>query len=258
MVKKMENALNYRRFRTSLVLVVVLVLAGCDSVSNTIDASGPAATNSAAARLAEELELNPRQVEALQPVLDNPGERSPGALWKAAAGLQKTLTAEQKSRLMERAREEGRGPAMAGRSGRLRPEGTRPDGNGRRVQHGTARDSSDATGQRGVFRRGDRPGGAGRTEEMTAAMVDALGLTEEQQDQLKALRESHRGQMDAMREATPADSTHRDSFIALRETHRAAMDAILTEAQRETIAIHHALLFSARESRDRNGRRVDR
>ena len=254
MVKTMNNTLKYKQVGTSFVLVVALALAGCDSVSNTMDATGPAATNPAVARLVDDLDLNPRQVEALQPVLNDLGERSPGALWKAAAGLQQTLTAEQKSKLMERTSNEGRGPAMAGRS---RQDGAGPEGM-RRGRHGGARDSSAAAGERGAFRRGGRPDGAGRAEEMTAAMVEALGLTAEQQEQLKALRESQRQQMEAMREAMPADSTRRATFMGLRDSHRAAMESILTEAQRETIAIHRALLVGAREPNGRGGRRANR
>ncbi|MDZ4698783.1 MAG: hypothetical protein SH809_03660 [Rhodothermales bacterium] len=253
----MENALKYKHVGTSFVLMVALALAGCDSVSNTMDASGPAATNPAVARLVDDLALDPRQVEALQPALDDLGERSPETLWKAAASLQQTLTAEQKTRLMERARENDRGPAMAGRAGRAHQDGANAEGM-RRGRHGGARDSSAAIGERGAFRRGDRSDGAGRAEQMTAAMVDVLGLTAEQQQQLKALRESQRGQMEAMRDATPADSTRRASFMAMRETHRAAMEAILTEAQRETIAIHRALLFSAHEPSGRGGKRSAR
>lgn len=250
----MINTLNYKQLGTSVVLIVALALAGCDSVSNTMDASGPAATNPAVARLVDDLELNPRQVEALQPVLNDLGERSPGALWKAAAGLQQTLTAEQKAKLMERTSKEGRGPAMAGRS---RQDGAGAEGM-RRGRHGGARDSSATAGERGAFQRGGRPDGAGRGEEMTAAMVEALGLTAEQQEQLKTLREGQRKQMEAMREAMPADSTRREAFMALRDAHRTAMESILTDAQREIIAIHRALLAGAREPNGRGGRRANR
>ncbi|MEZ4700222.1 MAG: Spy/CpxP family protein refolding chaperone [Rhodothermales bacterium] len=289
--------------RLMLVLALGIGVAACDSVSNTMDQASPEVQGATANRLAGELRLAARQVEALAPALSRVDDREPGALWRAAAALQQTLNADQKEQLLARAQRPGAGDRpMTGRRqrGGLRDSSALSaltdeqraavreameahhtamqtlmqqrkagdiDEAAFREQARVLRDALSATlapilpeGMRppaGAMRpegpRGARSGDGPRLdpamrEEATAAMVEALGLTPEQQEQLAALRETQRKEMEALRASHAAGDRDaaREAFDALRDRHRTAVDGIYTDAQRETIALHRALLFEAR------------
>ena len=92
--------------------------------------------------------------------------------------------------------------------------------------------------------RGHRRGQRGR------GPFTELGLSEAQGEQLRSIRDEHRGAMDALREsgnATPED------FQQLRETQRGEIDAILTDEQRETLKQRREERGPKGEGRGRHG-----
>jgi hypothetical protein len=87
---------------------------------------------------------------------------------------------------------------------------------------------------------------------MDGPFWDQLGLTEEQREQMEAIRDSHRSAMLAWRDANPeaTSAERRDFREQLHESGRKAMEDILTAEQLEEFDEHW------REMRDRGrGRR---
>lgn len=87
-----------------------------------------------------------------------------------------------------------------------------------------------------------------RRDEAQAVRIDVLGLTDDQQAALKALRTEQ-----AVRMLTLADAFHngddvtRGDLRAALEEGRAARRAILTDDQQEIIALHRGLMHRARQ-----------
>ena len=71
-----------------------------------------------------------------------------------------------------------------------------------------------------------------RREAEHAAMVDALGLTDEQIEVLDALREGR---------SSGSARSGDESRSEVREAHRAVMAEVLTEEQQEIVTLHRAL-----------------
>lgn len=138
------------------------------------------------------------------------------------ASLEQILTPEQLEKL------EGNRPQMGEEGRRF----------GRRTR-GQAENRTRATG----FDR----------EEVSAAMIEALGLTQAQQEALKQQREASREAVKALREKAREESTDREavmeSFNTLREQQQEEAQAIFTADQLEIIQIHRALTSELRKSR---------
>lgn len=85
-----------------------------------------------------------------------------------------------------------------------------------------------------------------RREAEHTAMIDALGLTDEQIEVLDALREGRSGGS-----ARAGD----ESRSEVREAHRAVMAEVLTEEQQEIVTLHRALAAHRFQAMAREGRR---
>lgn len=105
--------------------------------------------------------------------------------------------------------------------------------------------------QRGQQGR-DRASAGVEREEITAAMAEALGLTEAQQEALKQQREASIASFKTLREKARAEGMDRDAlmqaFKASRETRKEEAQAIFTAEQLEIIQIHQALAIALRNS----------
>lgn len=106
-----------------------------------------------------------------------------------------------------------------------------------RGARGRRRGGAGISGPRGAVPGGRGPGALGQLE-----------LTEDQQDAIVALRETHREQMQAMRAAGPLD---REAVKAAREAHHQAVTELLTPEQQST-------LEELRSQRPQRGRRGGR
>ena len=84
-----------------------------------------------------------------------------------------------------------------------------------------------------------------RREAQHAAMVDALGLTDEQIEVLDALREGRPGES-----ARVGD----ESRSEIRDAHRAVLAEVLTEEQQEIVTLHRALAAHQFQAAAREGR----
>ena len=189
----------------------VFTLAACGDanfVTNTDDEATPAELSELAARLSTDLSLSTEQTNQVNSLLTVDDKPAPGHLWTVAAELQKTLTAEQKATLIEKAAERRSARAEGGHGRRFNRDG---DGTGRRFE-----------------RQGN-----GRADFMNDF------LTPEQQEAMKALRETQRAEMKALVEARQSgsltDEAFREQATARREAHREAMQNLLTDEQKATL-----------------------
>ena len=107
-------------------------------------------------------------------------------------------------------------------------------------------------------RNGRRGRHAGRLDEntreaFTAAKIDALGLTEEQQSSIEAFRAEQKEKAQALFEEIKENGGDRDAVReqveTLRDESKSQMEEILTQDQLETITIHRALAFKAMKNR---------
>ena len=156
--------------------------------------------------LAGALQLDEDQADLVAELLD---PDDPGSSWVLAAELLPTLTEAQREILFAPP------PTRGAREGRA--------GAGRR-------------GARGQGRRADRQPDPARRAVQRAARDEALGLTDEQADQLDALEE-------ARREAGPA---LRDPEA--RAQAQAELEAILTPEQREVVQARQAIQRTMRRA----------
>lgn len=106
-------------------------------------------------------------------------------------------------------------------------------------------------------RRGNRSGDRGSANrggldrgDIQAAMVDALELSTEQQEQLKQVREELKAQMEELRGQFDRDNPEaaKESMQALHASAKEKQEAILTETQTEVVAIHKALSHEVRST----------
>ena len=114
-------------------------------------------------------------------------------------------------------------------------------------------------GESGEATRGDRRGrragrfGGEAREEFSAAKIEALGLTDEQQASIEALRAEQKEKAQALFEEVKENGGDREAIREqveqLREESQSEMAEILTEDQLETITIHRALAFQAKKNR---------
>ena len=205
-----------------VAFLFVFTLAACgDSnfVTNTDDEATPAELNELAARLSTDLSLSTEQANQVNSLLTVDDKPSPGHLWAVAAELQQTLTDEQKATLIEKAAERRAEFADGMRGRRFNRDG---QGQGRRFNR-----EGDGTGRRFQRQGNDGPG----------FMNDFL--TPEQQEAMKALRETSRAEMKALvearRDGSLTDEAFREQAKALREANHEAMQELLTDEQKATL-----------------------
>ena len=104
-------------------------------------------------------------------------------------------------------------------------------------------------GRRAGAKRAQRRSSTRADGAASEAMIDALGLTTEQQEQLEALREEQRTEFEAakkeIRDKVKSGNVDREAInVEMKERMEAAKaktDAIFTEKQRQIIDIHRAL-----------------
>ncbi|MFK7845618.1 MAG: hypothetical protein AB8G77_09970 [Rhodothermales bacterium] len=149
------------------------------------------------------------------------------------AELANILTEEQLA-AMKAAREE-------------RGEGFRSRRNGNEEKRARRNAEGSEEGQRsGRFGRGEA------REAFSEARIEALGLTSDQQDQMKALMaeqiEKAAAMFDELKASDGDREAMREKVSALRGASKEALNDILTEEQQEIIAIHRALAFEKMKS----------
>ena len=183
---------------------------------------------SAISGLTESLGLSDEQLAAIQVLTArNQGEEPvAGAAWYVAADLQEILTSDQIAELDSQIR--------AARD-RVRME--------RGERSASREDAGTESRSRVRFSRGMSHRGHGWAW---------LDLTEQQQEQVRAILESHRAEIEALREEFGGSDLSRDEMRArseaVREAIRSEIEALLTQEQRDRLLERDAELGERRES----------
>ena len=225
--------MNHRFFtQTSAValFLVVFMVTACDSSSALLETDGTTSANltTSVAQLSDELQLSASQAESLDEVVAKQGDNDPGTLWYMAAELQTTLTDAQKTDLLA---------------------GINTDSDAIRETRGVRRNRRAGPPARGAAQERFQ----GR--ENAPAFLD--DLTEEQQAQMKELRDSHRAAMKALMEQRRAGELTDEEMQAavknLRDSMQASLGAFLNEEQLEQLNEAQETRASRRqEFRERN------
>ncbi|MEM8485228.1 MAG: hypothetical protein AAF564_06740 [Bacteroidota bacterium] len=191
--------------------LMLFAFTACDS-SNALMENETAAVTPGISTLADNLQLTSNQTEQVNEVLAKRGEDEPGTLWYVAAELQQTLSTDQKTALFEKI-EDARESRQEKRSG------LRSNNNGEQRQRGL---------------RGKRFGRGGGD-----AFGNIEGLTDEQKASMKALRETQREELTALRTQRKEGELDEEGFKAALEAMREAAEAelatILTAEQLEAM-----------------------
>lgn len=164
------------------------------------------------------------------------GSLDEAAMKEAAAVLRESMESELSTILTDeqlasiKAAREERGKEFRGRR------------NGREARGEAGHAEGNEAGRRGGrFSRGEA------WEAFSEARIEALGLTSEQQDQMKALmaeqKEKASAMFDEFKESEGDREAIHEKVSAFREASKEAMNDILTEEQQEIITIHRALAF---------------
>ncbi len=211
----------------ALVLGMTMLLAACDSnnaIESTTDGTGGAfaaesalgfLTNEEIAIVASDLGVSMNQDGTM---------RDPGALWALAAELHKTMTQEQRARLLERLEQMAANRRAGGERG-MRP--------GRPGQGG--------------FHTGPN----GQRDNLLAE----LNLTAEQEAALAAIREDFRAQSETLRGQFHAQDqgqdrvAYQEAVRALREELHAAVIGVLTADQAAQLEELRTAAEAEREAR---------
>lgn len=207
---------------TAAAMVAVFVLAACDSASGLSDAASESDNTSMAASISyimTDLSLSSSESAALRASFakygdgDNATTREPGFLWRVAAELHATLSDEQKAKLYERIEEAGR----RNRAGEL--------GDGQGMQRGGG--PAGGQGQLGMKPGGQRAGGLARIE-----------LTDAQKEQIEAIREAYKPQIEAVLEQKDTLSREelKAALDAIHTSVQAEIEALLTDEQKQALA----------------------
>lgn len=198
----------------------MFLVAACDSSSAVLEADGTSSvtTPPTVANLTDQLQLTAAQTASLEELMAKQGENNPGTLWYMAAELQSTLTAEQKTDLIAEVQPRTRRQRTT--------DGVRPQ---RRFRNGR--------------------------ENAPAFLED---LTDEQQAQIEALRDSNREAMKALVEQRRAGALSEEEMEAavqnLRESMQTSLSTVLTEDQLAQLeAAREAREARRQEFRDRAG-----
>jgi hypothetical protein len=205
MVRSTSSFPNLARLLPVFLLGGAVLLGGCDATSTADEAEGDApqmaseALSAAVSTLTTATSLSTEQANALRKRLAKyDGDREPGMLWLVAADVHDQLTEEQIEVLKRRVREH------------------RAD----RRQDGSRREA------RGHFRK------------MLRHRLGALDLSDAQKEDLRALRNEHRDEIQSFRRACRAGTVNEAEARAWSERRTEMRDAfrtVLTEEQRQQI-----------------------
>lgn len=234
------NGIRGNRTRGALVLASLAAfgLAACggdEAVTEPVGGSvaseellANAELGSAINELTQSLGLSDEQLAAIQDLAARSADRAsePGAAWYAAAELQAILSSDQIAAL------DGR---LATARGRVRME---------RGERSATRDGAGERSRAGLQSSGRMSDGA-----RGYAWLD---LTEEQQAQIQAVLESHRGALLALREEFRDSDLSRDEMRsraeAVHEAIRAEIEPLLTQEQQDRLQEREAGLEVRREA----------
>ncbi len=242
-IEKMMNRRTFRTVTASLLAMVMITLAACDS-GTAPEAEDDLAAEAAAAlqtELTQELSLTSEQQGDVQDVMDRHEgqEHEPGFLWTLAAELQATLTDEQKQGFFDRTTKERGDLCTSGRFG----------------------DMGEGPGGFGLPRPGGFLGGHGYGFNGGGSCLDDV-LTDEQKEAVDALRESFGAEFEALREQFRAGDLEQEAFReqlqALHDALAAEIDALLTDEQRDAIEACRAERQAEREAEREARRAADR
>ncbi|NNC65667.1 MAG: hypothetical protein HKN84_12845 [Gammaproteobacteria bacterium] len=216
----------------TIFLTAALGLSACDS--STLDTDTAASFDESSSELVSvlvsDLGLTGTQQTQVAAMIEKHGDaqHEPGFLWTVAADLQQRLTDEQKQRLFDKAAAgpgEGVGQAFGGRFQHQR-------GNG--------------FGTQGGFQHQGRRGGHG-----IGPLTDIL--TEEQKEQVQAIRESVRTELESLKASVDAGEITaeeaREKMDELREAVREQIEALLTDEQKAELEALRAEREAEREAR---------
>jgi len=201
--------------RMSVAILMFNVLAACDSSSAVGGLDGAESSlEETVSFIALDLGLNAQESAALSASMakfgDDDADREPGFLWHVAAELQATLTDEQKERLFARLERTG---------------DQRRQGNQRGMQQQQRR-GGPGGGQGG-------PGMGGQQDRRSNAL-EQLGLSDEQKDAIKAIRESYKPEIEAIldQRGTLTRAEIKEQLDALHEQIKAEVEGVLTDEQK--------------------------
>ena len=192
------------------------------------DVLADADLGSAISGLTQSLDLSEEQLAAIQGLTSRiqGQEEVPGATWYLAADLQEILSSDQIAEL---------GSQIQAARGRVRME---------RGERSASRDSA------GVHSRARTRSSSGMSHRGDAYAW--LDLTEPQQEQVQAILESHRTEIESLREEFAGSDLSRDEMRsrseAVRGAIRAEIEPVLTQEQRDRLLERDAELEARRES----------
>lgn len=235
----MMNRCTFRTLTASVLAMLTITLAACDSGAGPdANAERELAAEAAAAlqtELTQELSLSSAQQGDVQGVMNSQDgqEYEPDFLWALAAELHATLTDEQKQRFFDRTPDE-RGDLCA--SGRFGDVGEGPGGFG-------------------LPRPGGFLGGHGYGFNGGGSCLDGV-LTETQKETVDSLRKSFH--LEAFTSDDLEQEAFRERLQALHDALAAEIDALLTDEQRDALEACHAERQAEREAEREARRAADR
>lgn len=108
-----------------------------------------------------------------------------------------------------------------------------------------------------AFAQPDQRGERGPRGERGENLLEELDLSQEQQEQIKAIRMESRKETQALRASGADERPDREKMMAIREKSSKAIDAVLTPAQRETLAAKKEARKEAWKSVDKKGMKAE-
>lgn len=213
--------------RAAASLVAIVLFAACDSASGLSDTNTESDNASIAASISTimtDLNLSSSESAALRASFakfgdgDDAAGREPGFLWRVAAELHATLSDEQKAKLYERIEEAGR-KERAG------------SGSGGQGVHGQR------SGQGGPGMRAGQGGHGGQAGQGGPGLT-RIDLTDAQQEQIAAIREAYKPQIEAVLEQkdTLSRAEIKAALETIHEAVRGEVEALLTDEQKTALA----------------------
>ncbi len=232
----MKRKMTFGAVATTLLLIGSIGTSACDSASVESETSADLenSTDELASILVSDLGLTTSEQAQFVSLIASYGDGArgePGFRWRLAADLQDQLTAEQKQRLFDKAA-----------TGAAQGPG-----------HGFRR------GQGGAFQPGTQWQGPRQHGFRGAGGLESI-LTEEQIEQVEAIRESARGELESIRaavqagEMTPDEA--REQVDAIRESVRTQIEALLTDEQKAELEALRQERQAEREQRQEEAKTV--
>ncbi len=209
------NTLLQRRIAAyALLLVLLLGVAACDSSSVDEDENVDQEIAASIAFISSDLEMDASETAILESAFssnDAHPAHEPGFLWRVAANLQQTLSEKQKARLLNHLKNRG---SVFGRPGFHHGDGPGFD-------------------RRFIFRRGFGEFGGFAA---AGAFADHLGLTDDQEAAIAALRDAFKSKLELLRtehaDGTLSVEEFREALKALGNELKEAWENVLTDDQK--------------------------